>query len=54
MSLVLNMMFAIAPLFFAWLRQIGGAPLTLWVGLVLSLAAAWAFHRLDRLASGRR
>jgi MFS family permease len=53
MSLVLNMMFAIAPLLFAWLRQIGGAPLTLWTGLVLSLVAAFAFHRLDRLASGR-
>jgi MFS family permease len=53
MSLVLNMMFAIAPLLFAWLRQIGGAPMTLWVGLILSLVAAYAFHRLDRLASGR-
>jgi MFS family permease len=53
MSLVLNMMFAVAPLLFAWLRQLGGAPLTLWVSLILSLVAAFAFHRLDRLASGR-
>jgi hypothetical protein len=53
MSLVLNMVFAIAPLLFAWLRQLGGAPLTLWTSLILSLVAAFAFHRLDRLASGR-
>jgi hypothetical protein len=53
MSLVLNMMFAIAPLLFAWLRQLGGAPMAIWASLILSLVAAYAFHRLDRLASAR-
>ncbi len=47
----LNLVFALSPLLFAFVQRLGGAQGVLMTGLVLSIVAAVAFWRLERLAS---
>ncbi len=53
MSFFLNILFALSPLVFAWLRHAGGPQAVLLAGFAMSALAALAFIRLERLASAR-
>lgn len=54
LSFFLNMLFAAAPLLFAFIYEGFGKQISLWVGLSGTLVAALAYWRLDRLVIGHR